>query len=192
MTHATLELRAGEAALFGYGSLIAKASMERTLGRPYAGPFVPCAVEGWRRSWDIAMPNSVFHTDSDGGRVYPRHILYLNVKRSPGSLLNGVLFVVTAGELAGFDRREWIYDREEITGGLRGVTLSGGAAWIYVGKPQHVMSGVESWRDGAIRASYLELLESGIAAMEPGFRERYERSSDPVERSLVIQDRRDA
>ena len=85
------------------------------------------------------------------------------MKRSPGSLLNGVLFVVNASELAGFDRREWVYDREEISGQLRGVTLAGGAAWIYVGKPRHLMSGVDSWRTAAVRASYLGILETGIA-----------------------------
>ncbi len=191
MSGTVVELRPGESALFGYGSLISKASMERTLGRPYAGPFVPCAVEGWRRSWDIAMPNTVFHAESEDGRVYPRHILYLNVKRSPGSLLNGVLFVVSASELAEFDRREWVYDRAEIGGQLRGVTLSGGEAWIYAGKREHLMREVGSWRDGAIRASYLGILETGIAAMTPGFREDYERSSDPVPSALVIQDRTD-
>ena len=34
-----IKLASGEHALFGYGTLLSKESLERTLGRSYTGPF---------------------------------------------------------------------------------------------------------------------------------------------------------
>src|SRR6266704_6564995 len=76
-----IELKAGETALVGYGSLLSIPSLERTLGRTYTGPFLRCVVRGWRRTWDAAMPNERFYTEGADGRMTPEAILYLNVRR---------------------------------------------------------------------------------------------------------------
>ena len=49
MTAPLIRLRNGERAIFGYGSLCLRESMERTLGHRCEGPFVSCSLEGWRR-----------------------------------------------------------------------------------------------------------------------------------------------
>lgn len=184
-----LRLRDGESALFGYGSLLSIESLERTLGRRYTGPFLVCWLEGWRRSWDVAMPNRVFYADLPSGRVYPEHILYLNIRRSPGSRVNGVLFVVNSEELAAYDRREWIYDREDVTGELSGVSITSGRAYIYVAKRERLMVGVTSPQYAAVRATYLEILEDGFKGLGEDFRAEFEASTDPVPRHLIIPDR---
>ncbi len=109
-------LTRGETALFGYGSLCSVASLERSLGRHYEGPFVRCEVEGWRRSWDVGMPNRAFFLETPEGRVYPEHILYLNVKPAPGCLLNGVLFVVNDAELE-LRRQKWSPPAPKVSSG---------------------------------------------------------------------------
>ena len=48
----TIELRDGHFGLFGYGSLLLKSSMERTLARSYDGDPIVCRVDGWRRTWN--------------------------------------------------------------------------------------------------------------------------------------------
>jgi cation transport regulator ChaC len=186
-----LALRSGEAAVFGYGSLLSRSSLERTLGRAYDGPFVPCALRGWRRSWDVAMPNEAYYALHGGHRLMPRYILYLNVRPDAGSLVNGVAFVVTAAELAALDAREWIYDRRDVTGALEGVRVTGGAAYLYVAKPEHVLRDVDSPDVAAVRASYLAIVDAGLRAFDPAFRSDFERTSDAVPRHLVIDDRRD-
>src|SRR5215831_11815222 len=98
-----IRLIPGETALVGYGSLLSRPSLERTLGRTYTGPFLRCTVRGWRRTWDAAMPNRQFYTEGPEGRTTPRAILYLNVKRDPSMDINGVIFVVDDEELAAYD-----------------------------------------------------------------------------------------
>jgi len=191
MTIATVALRLGEAAVFGYGSLLSRPSLHRTLQREYQGPFVPCVLTGWRRSWDVAMPNEAYYALQGPARLIPRHILYLNIRPEPGGFVNGVLFVVTAAELGAFDAREWIYDRRVITGALRGTLVTGGEAFAYVAKPEHVLRDVTSPDVAAVRASYLAVVASGLQGFDGDFRREFERTSDAVPRHLVIDDRRD-
>ena len=178
------------AAIFGYGSLISIASLERTLDRTYDGPFVACRVEGWRRSWDVAMPNPGFCADTSAGLLIPEHILYLNVRPAPGSLVNGVLFGVSQLELQAMDKREWIYDRARINDQLRGVKVARGDAYIYVAKPEFIMTNVASPAVAAVRGSYLEILEAGFSQLDQAFRDEFDETTDPVPGHLVIADRR--
>src|SRR6185503_11567458 len=119
MDEPVIRLSPHRTALVGYGSLLSLTSLERTLGRAYTGPFLTCAVRGWRRTWDAAMPNDVpdksFYEDRPQGRMTPEFILYLNVRRDPSTNVNGVVFVVDPDELVEYDRRESIYDRVDVT-----------------------------------------------------------------------------
>jgi hypothetical protein len=188
----TIQLGPGEHALFAYGSLLSIASLERTLGRSYRGPLMVCSIEGWRRRWNVAMPNDVFAYRDKDGWVTPQRIFYLNVERQSRERVSGVLFVVNADDLERFDRREWIYDRVEVTTVLRGVSVEGGAAWVYCGKPDYVFDHPSSRQFGAVRRSYLNILADGHRALGQDFVHAYEESTDPVPESLVIDDvRRD-
>ena len=183
-----IHLGPGRHAIFGYGSLLSMPSVERTLGHPYGGPFVVCGLEGWRRCWDVAMPNRTFFTRIGDESVFPREILYLNIRRAPEETMTGVVFVVSDDELAAYDRRESVYDRVAVADALRGVTVEDGEAWTYVGKPEYIRRGVTSWRDAAVRASYLDIVNSGLTALGPDTRTRYEQSTDPVPQHLIFAD----
>lgn len=181
-------LRDGAVALFGYGSLMLRESMERSLGRAYDGPFLDCALDGWRRTWDLAMPNTTIAAEDDEGGFVPARIAYLDIRPEPGTLLVGVLFVVTPDELTAFDRREWIYRRVDVTRDLRGVRLAGGSAFAYVGLPEHAWRGAPTTRELAIRGSYVALVDEAVRRRGPAFREAYERSTDAPPPRLVVRD----
>ena len=187
-----IHLAPGEHAIFGYGSLLSIASLERTLGRSYRRPFIICSVDGWRRRWNVAMPNELFSYQEADGWVTPERIVYLNVERQADARVNGVLFVVDAAELERFDKREWIYERVDVTSALTGVTVDGGAAWIYCGKPEYVRNDLSSPRTAAIRATYLQIIDNGHRGLGSEFVRDYDRSTDPVPKALVVADvRRD-
>lgn len=194
-----VQLKSEESAIFGYGSLLSIASLEKTLGRKYSGPFIVCELEGWRRSWDVAMPNKeatkksgqwIFYAETPSGKMYPDNILYLNVRKVSGSRINGILFVVNPKELVEFDEREWIYDRPEATSQLRGATVQNGRAYVYVALPEYVMTNVASPAQAAVRKTYLEHLEKGFHNLGEDFRMKFESSSDPVPSHLVISDKK--
>lgn len=199
MAPKVVELKPDESALFGYGSLISIASLEKTLGRKYTGPFIVCELEGWRRGWDAAMPNKepkkkpnepTYYEETPSGRMYPDNILYLNVRQISDSLINGVLFVVNSKELKGFDEREWIYCRKDVTSQLHGATVESGSAYVYSAKPEYVMTNVASPAQAAVRRTYLKHLETGFHDLGETFRIRFEASSDCVPPHLVIADKK--
>jgi cation transport regulator ChaC len=162
-----IKLHAGEHAVFGYGSLLSMASLERTLGRTYHGPLVVCDLIGWRRSWNVSMPNSTFaFQDSFGTWITPERVLYLNITPAPGKRVNGVLFIVGEADLRVFDQREWIYERVAVNDLLRGVTVIDGPAWAFVARPEHLLVPPTDPRQAAVRRTYLDMLNSGKA--DPG------------------------
>ncbi len=190
MSEPTLRLQAGETAVVGYGSLLSRASVSRTLGRPYEGPFHFCRLAGWRRTWDVGMPNEAFYGEVDGERIYPEKILYLNVRPGTGDL-NVALFVLKAGELAAMHAREWIYEPTVVTPRVRGVGVTEGEAIAYVGKAEHLVRGAPSLRAAAVRASYLRLLDRTLAGLAANFGEEYARNTEPVPPGLVLEDQLD-
>jgi hypothetical protein len=182
----TITLAPDHHAIFGYGSLLSKASMERTLGRLYNEEPAICTVAAWRRSWDVFLPNEGKFVDEQGRP--PDKIIYLNVRRAAGTAVNGVLYVVDAAALAVFDGREWIYDRVDITDELGGVEVRGGSAWMYVGKPEFVVAAPQR-PEYAVRRTYLNVVEQGLSDLGMEFRAGYEASTDSVPACLVIHDR---
>ncbi len=188
----TIELSRGQVALFGYGSLLCIQSLEKTLGRRYDGPLESCWLTGWRRIWNVFMPNTgEYYAQLDNDRFYPTNIVYLNIRRSPEDRLHGVLFVITQDDLASVDAREWIYKRHDVSDVLSGMTVTGGPAFAYVGKPQYHYEATNSPHHAAVRATYLATIELGLQALGENFRTLYEASSDPIPQHLVIEDHRD-
>lgn len=183
-----IQLTPGQTAIVGYGSLLSRASLEKTLKRPYGGFFGPCRVAGWRRAWNIGMPNRAFYFRRDGAAVYPEKILYLNVTPDRASVMNAMLFVVDAAELAAMHAREWIYEPQVVTSRLREVSIEGGDAIMYVARPEYVVAGASGPEEAAVRASYLRIVEDGLTRTEAGFRDEYLRTTDPVPERLVVDD----
>src|SRR4051812_14756081 len=182
----TIELKDGHIGLFGYGSLLLKSSMERTLGRPYDGDPIVCRVDGWRRTWNAITPNDRFFYLEDGRKHYPASIIYLNVVPDRGSI-NGLVYVIDAEHLPGFDQREFTYSRVDVRAQLD-VAVEGGPVWMYVGKPPFLFAGPASPRDAAVRRSYLQIVESGLSDLGEDFRRTYERSTDPPPAANIVDD----
>ncbi len=188
MSGVTINLGAGETAVVGYGLLLSRDTIDKTLGRIYEGPFASCHIDGWRRSWDVSMPNAAFYYEEEGARVYPEQILYLNVRRDPDTLMNCTVFVLREDELAVMHGREWIYNGLVATADLRGVRLEGGDALMYVGKAEHRVRSATSPHDVAVRKSYLRMLDRVLDSVDPAIRAEYRQTTDPMPEHLVIDD----
>jgi hypothetical protein len=193
-TRYVIDLLPGQIAMFGYGSLLLQRSMEQTLGYAYSRVCVPCELIGWKRSFDIIMPNRSFYEPAVGtekAAFIPNHIVYLNIRPSDQDIVNGLLYVLQPDQVIEFDEREWVYDRYDVTSVLRGVTLRGGNAYVYVGKPEWCINPMAETRDrAALRSSYMRMIEEALKELGPEFRVKYEQSTDPLPTHLLFADRR--
>lgn len=98
---------------------------------------VAADLHGWRRSWSVAMDNSVDvpgykHYVAPDGHRSDLMICYLDVAQRAGAVVNGVALKVASEELLALDERERNYERRDVTGQLS-VNLAE-RIWAYVGR----------------------------------------------------------
>jgi cation transport regulator ChaC len=115
--------------VFGYGSLLAH-DPERAS---------PARLRGYRRTWDIAMDNTVdlpgykYYVDPLGHRP-PVVVTFVNLLPAALDAVNGIVFEVTPNELAELDARERNYERTEVTGQVEGAAAE--TIWTYLGSAE--------------------------------------------------------
>jgi hypothetical protein len=91
--------------IFGYGSLINRESAERTLKRHVS--FNNAILLDYRRDWSARCAVKV-----NGQSI---NAAFLNIKRRPGSYVNGVCFEISEDELESMKRREKNYTCIEVS-----------------------------------------------------------------------------
>jgi cation transport regulator ChaC len=162
--------------LFAYGSLLP------------AGGARACDLRGWRRSWDVAMDNSVDlpgykHFVTPAGERPALMVTFLSIAPQPGATVNGVALPVADHELPGLDARERNYARVEVGDAVD--PGLGGRVWTYTGLEaarERLAVGLREGR-AAIASSYLERVQAGFEAL--GERERFERLTAAVPAPVV-------
>ncbi|MEJ7875090.1 MAG: gamma-glutamylcyclotransferase family protein [Solirubrobacterales bacterium] len=167
----------GRLAVFGYGSLVSRASVAETLEREAPAP-IPARLAGWRRRWSIYRHNlateKVF--ERDDGKPF-EHVVGLNLERAPEATAsewpNGALIELTRAELERLDLRELRYDRVEATECVRGAgdsAADGSHAFdhvfVYTAKACHFAA--ETPPNSIIIASYVRACRSAFNDLEPG------------------------
>lgn len=175
-------------AVFGYGSLVDRASVSRTLGREVERVW-PCRLDGFVRRFSQSRDNrtceKTFARTDDG--TVPEWILGLNLERhddaGPGP--NGVLIELDEAELARLDVREIRYDRLEV-----GPEISADAGTpafdrvvSYVAKPDHLAPVPPP--GAVILRSYAAAVEAAFATLGAGAVAEYRRTTLPYPVELI-------
>lgn len=160
--------------VFAYGSLVA-----RTAPR---GPW--CLLQGYRRTWNVAMDNRVtipgykYYVHRETGERPAVFIVFLNVARRPAGLVNGLL-VPAADSLAALDLRERNYVRVEVTRDVW--PTPPGRVFTYVGSTegrQRYVQGATA-RACAVQRDYHDAVREGFARGGPAALQRFHTSTDP-------------
>ena len=107
--------------LFGYGSIVSRASVERTLGRvlaPGDGP-LEARLDGYRRVWNVGSdsrshPERTFIREDDGS-VYTGVVAVLGLEPASGSTCLGAVVRIGPPDLAPLLSRERNYHLVDVT-----------------------------------------------------------------------------
>lgn len=164
--------------VFGYGSLLSRTPSERRSRTR------PTHLDGFRRTWNIAMDNSVdlpgykYYRDPDGTRP-PVFVTFLNLRRAPGARVNGVVYEVTAQELRALDVRERNYERVEVTEHVAEADV--GRVWTYVGRHdarERYEIGAATHR-AVVSREYHDEVSQGFASLGADALDEYTATTDP-------------
>jgi cation transport regulator ChaC len=177
--------------VFGYGSLVAPASIGRTLGRPVERRvgYEAAWLEGFGRRWNYGSLHQRGDWDGPDGRVERGVIVCLGLAVSTDERCNGAVIELADDELALLDWRERDYDRVDVTDAVT-VEADGFAGRIVTYLPRR--SAIERYlaaRDGrraAIRRSYVDLVEGAFEELGRGHLAAY-RSATPAPDVPVVE-----
>ena len=156
-------------AVFGYGSLVSRASIAETLGREASAP-VPARLRGWRRRW------SVYRVNTAHEKVFERvdgepfeHVVGLNIERAPDASEaewpNGALIELTEAELERLDLRERRYDRVEVTESVIAEGMGFDQVYAFTAKEGHFAA--ETPPNAIIMATYVAACEAAFNELGP-------------------------
>ena len=169
----------GRVAVFAYGSLVSRASCERTLGSPVEGIWA-AELRGWRRGFTLARANRTCEktfSRADTGEI-PEWVLALNVESSsPAGWVNGALIELSTDARARLDARELRYARRDVSAAVHAgpAAPSFAAVYTYVARSEHH---APTPPEGAvILRSYAEAVESAFADLGRDEVERFRAST---------------
>lgn len=183
----TLHLKEDEVAIFAYGSLMLASELHH---QPYSGPFIQAKLSGFKRSWSASYPNERKYSfsDANGDTFIPETFTYLNVEPSPGSEVNGMIFVCSKSALKFYDKRESIYDRVKINDYLKGVSITGGDAYVYTAKPNHLVptENLTPYQT-VIPRYYIQTIKKALSILGNDFFKDFINSTQPLPLPLVFE-----
>jgi hypothetical protein len=162
-------------AVFGYGSLVSRASIAETLGRE-APPPIPARLRGWRRRWSIYRVNTAHEKVFERVDGEPfEHVVGLNIERAPDTTEaewpNGALIELTTAELERLDLRERRYDRVDVTESVVADGVSFDRVYAFTAKEGHFAS--QTPPNAIIMATYVAACEAAFNQLGPDAWERF-------------------
>ncbi len=139
-----INIEKGKIGMIGYGSLMSKKSMERTLKRTYQDSVYLVHLEGYQRSWNasrtVKNPEKDLFYARDKDTIQIHNTIALNIIESDNEKINCVLFFITPEELAQFDIREKGYNRIDVTDKINEYEFIGGEVYVYKADKEHTYS----------------------------------------------------
>jgi hypothetical protein len=145
--------------VFGYGSLIERASRTRT--NPDGVGAWPARVTGYQRGWFHQFANNVGSSCT-----------YLGAVTKPGATINGVIYKV--GDFEKTKERETGYTADPVKGAIE--MLDGGAPWdrgevyIFISNPEDISKTKEPTPAFPIVESYVDICINGCLEIEALYR----------------------
>jgi hypothetical protein len=138
-----IEIKEGYVGMIGYGSLMSLKSFEQTLGHKYSQSIYQVHLNGYFRHWSYFRSfNDPKTTPEDGLKYYGfilqdndtipfDGIVNLNISPKEKSKINCILYLITKDELIQFDKREFGYQKVDVTDKIEEYSFKGGQVYAY-------------------------------------------------------------
>lgn len=191
-----LDIPEGSAGIIAYGSLVSLPSFEQTLGHKYAGPIHQIHLAGYERAWACVRPFNDARAPSRAQkmaafltRVSERVPIVgtaeLNISAKKGGRLNAILYVISQEDLANLDKREWGYQRVDITDKIEEFRFRGGKVYVYEGLPGQPAGALADNSVYILIKEFRDLVTGACDAVGKSFRDEFDSSTRPCTFDIV-------
>lgn len=175
--------------MIGYGSLMSKHSMERTLNRPYHDSVFIVHLQNYQRTWNHfrsmdGLPNDLFYINKKDTIPF-KNELALNIEESENVRMNCVLFFISPEELTEFDKREFGYKRIDVTDRMEEYEIRGTKVYAYQADDNHTYK-YQKDDNTFLPDFYVNTVTNACDSIGKGFREEFEFSTKPYDKNKVI------
>ena len=183
--------------VFGYGSLVNRASLATTLGHmTTVGTDVFVAtLHGYRRTWNATMGNlhddltDKYYVDAAGQRP-DLGVTALGITATPDEAIGGVIFRVSGAQIARFDLRERRYDRIDVTSSVQSDALmeSDDAIVTYAPSAAALRTHSQHLAKGTVVSarSYVQTIADGFGEMDTVELARFQAELTPPQHDLMV------
>ena len=193
----TIQIPHGLVGLVGYGSLMSRQSMESTLKRAYQDSIYLVHLKDFIREWSYICSNydtsdprtelSKYDGYSIKGMdtLYIEKLIYMNIMPKANSKINCVLYFFSPEEITGFDKREFGYERIDITNMIEEYDFTGGNVYTFRATPEYTYNPDLDQKGNIIDKAYVEKITTACDSIGLDFRKEFEETTLPYNPDFV-------
>ena len=193
----TVRIREGYVGMVGYGSLMSLKSMESTLGHQYSDSVYSIHLNGFIRSWtsyrlfndpkaeNSKKPSFNAYILEDADSIPFDGIVQLNVESQENRKINCILYIISDEDIINFDKREFGYDRIEVTDKVDEFLILGGKVFVYQQAPGYYNSSTLNLKKFILIEDYLNMITKACDERGESFRNEYDKSTLPPSFQVV-------
>lgn len=184
-----ITIEEGKVGVIGYGSLMSKNSMEKTLKRKYHDSIYIVHLEDYQRDWNHFrsmdyVPKELIYIHN-GDSIPFKNELALNIMDSKDKKLNCVLYFISHEELKEFDEREFGYERIDVTNKIEEYQFKGGNVYAYKADNNHTYKHKDD-DNTFLPDFYVNLVYEACDSLGVEFKREFESSTNPLDKAKVI------
>jgi hypothetical protein len=183
----TIEIKEGLSGMIGYGSLMSLKSLEQTLGHTYTDSIYQVHLNDYLREWSYFRPINDPQSNSKNGFKYYGFILEntdsipfdgiinLNISPKEKSKINCILYLITMDDLIKFDKREFGYQKVDVTDKIDEYSFKGGKVYAYEHIPDPLFK-VDETKYILIK-DFVDLITKACDSIGMNFRKEFDNST---------------
>lgn len=191
----TIEIKEGLVGMIGYGSLMSLKSFEQTLGHKYTDSIYQVHLNDYLRVWSYFRPinDPTLSSTSplkyygfvlqNGDSIPFDGIINLNISSKEKSKINCILYLITTDELLNFDKREFGYQKVDVTDKIDEYSIQGGKVYVYVHTPDPQVKFDET--KYILIKDLMDLITNACDSIGTDFRIEYDDSTIPYTGQIV-------
>ena len=187
----TINIKEGFVGMIGYGSLMSLKSMESSLGRQYDDSVYTVHLNGFARAWtSYRLFNDPNGSDPGRPRFYGfilqnndsipfDGIVQLNVESRENKSMNCILYILSNEDIISFDKREFDYERVDVTDKIEEYNITGGKVFMYQQKPDIYSKSIINKSKFIVVKEFMESITTACDEIGNNFRIEYDNSTLP-------------